>query len=87
MSKLIGTTVTLEDLLKSDGSKYLYEDPEGEGPAGGWGSSAGPGLLVPLPEREKKTSGCVRCVCAYFFLFATAAYPPPPLSHACTQLQ
>ena len=62
MAKLVGTTVTLEDLLKTGDTSYLYEDPDAAGGPGSW-AAGGSGLMVPLPEREKKTSGCV---------------PPPP---------
>ena len=57
MGKVLGASVSLEDLLKTDTSKYLYDDGgEGGGIGGGGG---GAGLIVQLPEREKKTSGCV----------------------------
>jgi len=52
MSKIIGSTVTLEDLLKSDNSKYLVPEDEG-GSSGGLSAS----LFIPLPEREKKQTG------------------------------
>jgi hypothetical protein len=78
MAKLVGTTVTLEDLLKTGDSSVLYEDPDS---VGAWGSS-GPGLIVPLPEREKKISGCVAAACLGPNPCSAFARPVPPLTRA-----